>query len=266
MRREATEDRVLPPGWVERLSHEADLKASWAELRGRRNFYAEAMRGLVRSLEVKPRAAETRFRRALVLSDREPKTISNLVRQVLLNGFWIDNKALDGTIESVQRVEPLEFPEFPPCVVREYPEIQLVNNVRLSVDGTLRLYWGEWDRAVELFQEILARSGGRLQDVVATAYLGIASAEYNLGREDVARRHLECAGLAIQAGGTTLHRARVASNLAALYLCLGAVEAARDWARFLTRLECPVATKAAFFKRVAIIRERWDERPILLPI
>lgn len=264
MQNDPTRPSPLPKGWVRAFFDEVDLEASYAALAGCQHFHAETMRGVIRSLEVRVEEAEKHFARAFDLSGLEPRTIPNLVRRITLTGFWLENKLVAGWIQGLENTRPLEFPDLPQEVVDEYPEVRFVNQVRLSVDGEIRLHLGSWEESAAIFRDLIQRCEGEPEDVLAVPYIGLAASLYNLGDRDAAMRNLENAGLCMQVGGTTLNRARVAANLHALYQCLGEDSAARDWRAFLDHLPCPSRTKSAFLKRSEILLDRWTERPVML--
>lgn len=257
-------DSVLPDGWLDGLFHRADLDASFRGLRRVSHFHAETMRGRIRSLQVRFEEADVHFAKALKKALKTERTIPNLVRQLVLNAYWFENRLLQGPIHGVESPREFRFPDFPEAIRKEYPEVEFVERLRLSAEALLRLHLGEFEISAKIYQDLVEKCRPECDDRLALQYLGLGASLHNLGQTEDALRNLENAGLCIQVGGPLLNRGRIAANLLAAYSCLEQMEMARDWRIFLENLDCPETTKEAMFKRSTLVVERWTRESRLL--
>ena len=258
------EKNVLPEGWYDEFFERADLEGSFDLLHGNDHFYAEAMRGRIRSLQVRLKDAWTHFDKATALAAGAPVTIPNLVRQFLLNLYLFDNALLQEPLDREAKIPVAKIPELPPKVSTEFPEVAHVIELRLSAEGYLRLHVGEYEIARKVFKKLVSSYARGPDATLSVYYCGLAAAERNLGLEDLAERTLENAALAVQAGGSTLNRVRASSVLYAFRTWLDELEEAEGWRQFLLRLECPEDTKEAFLRRSNILIERCSQEECLL--
>ena len=266
MREYPKKDRVLPDGWLKEFFNKADMAASYAALSGCTHFHTESLRGLIRSIELRPREAREHFQQALKLSQEAPKTVPNLMRQVLLGCFRFEHRLLEGPLKKEEDVPKLEFPAFSPEVVKEYPEIKVAERLRLTTEGLVQLHLGGWRESCGIFEEILEKNRHEREEILAPHYLNLAVSQYNLGEHQSALRNIENSGFCAQVGGSTLNRVRIAGNLWAIYKCIEERDAAAGWRAFLEQLDCPEATKDAFLRRNEILVVRWVRDSVLLPV
>lgn len=242
----------LPSGWLQGFHSRADFERSFAELEGQKHFYAEAMRGHIRSFQLRFAEGWKHFDRAYELSQRAAENIPNLVRQFLLNIYCFEHALLEEPLtdkKQGEKMPSLWLPALPDFVLEEYPEVKLVINLRRHAEGILCLHLGKCSQAARVF-EGLTRGGG------ATAYLGLAAAQHGMGNGELARSSIENAARILKAGGDTLDRARAAAVLQAFYTFLAEDEEANSWKIFIEGLPCPLETHEVFLRRAGIILER----------
>ena len=251
------ESSPLPNGWRYRFVLKGDLDASYAELEGYDHFFADTMRGLVRSLQLRFEAAWELFDAAYEKTTEAAESIPNLVRQFLLNIYTFDNALMEGPLNPDNaQIPDAHIPTLPDKILDEYPEVRLVINLRRGSEGILRLHVGDFEISAEVFEGLLRSNPSAPPDRLAMPYIGLAAALFNLGKEDEARRNLENAAFAVQAGREVIGRGRAAAVLHAFHSYLGESSAAQDWIEFLDHLECPQKTRELFLQRAEIISER----------
>jgi hypothetical protein len=250
------QDSTLPEGWQQSFLDAADLDKSFGALRRCDHFYAEVMRGRIRSLQLRVDEAERYFQRACASSEEAEETIPNLLRQFMLHTYRFYNILLRGPIEPDDTLPGPLLPEIGDAVLREYPELREVVKFRLRAEGLLRLHLADYDVAAELFEDLIESEADGPPDALVAYYLGLAAAHYNRGFDDLAERQLENAALGIQSGGRTLNRALAAGVLHGLYTYMEEPGEAAGWEQFLQRLECPQATRDVFLERGRLIVER----------
>jgi tetratricopeptide (TPR) repeat protein len=255
----------LPQGWQEELATKADLQSSLVALEGRSHFYVEALKGHLKSLQLKFEEAWKHFDKAQEMVDDAEESIPNLIREFLLHIWCFENAIVEAPLIETNIDPPaLWIPELPQQVMEDYPEVRLVLNMRRQAEAMLRLHLGHWDEAVELYRELIEDNHKEPRSSLGFYYLGLASCQYNMGLEDEALRNLENAGLACLSDGKTLERAKLAGILYALYSHIQDGEEAQSWQAYLRGLPCPDATKEVFFERGRILLDRCAQRSSLL--
>lgn len=267
MRRTSRYRPILPKRWVEEFFEAADLERSFEGLRGVRHFHADTMRGRIRSLQVRLEEAHKYFEKAYAGACIAPRSIPNLMRELTLHAYWLENRALQGPLEPVEDEDFTEFPEFPDDIIEEYPEVLVAARIRNSAEALMYLHSGKYTIAAEIYSVLVERDREERGDVLAGHYIGLAASVYNVGLRDGAMDCLEKAGTALRSGGgPVLHRCILGANLEATYRCLGEDALAEEWRRYVEALECPSATKAAFRRRTGITARRWAEESRLLVV
>lgn len=257
---------VLPPGWYLDLLNRADLEASYRALNGVKHFSAEALRGRIRSFQLRLDDAWEHFEKATRAADKARETIPNLVRKFLLHVYVCENALLSHPIDRTVSVPYMTMPELPRAVFKRFPEVRYVVDARLSAEAALRLHLGDYHTSSMLFMSLVEAHGAKPDAALALHYSGLAAAQYNLGLTDESRRNIENAALALRSGGSVLNRVKAAGILHALQLFLEEPQEAVDWLEFLKRIECPEATKEAFLARGKMMLERSTSQHCLLVI
>jgi hypothetical protein len=254
--RRATRD-PLPKGWLEDFFAKADFEQSFQALEGRRGFFPEALRGRIRSLELRLDEGWQHLDAAYKKSARAPETLDNLIRQFTLNVWCFEHALIEGPLDrGATKVLPsFWLPELPPQLLKEYPEVKTIIGVRKYTEALLRLHLGRVKQAASLFEELVEERRSRPDEVVL-CYMGLAACHEQIEGKAAALRRLEEAGLATLASDFCLLRARAAGSLQGMYRFLGREEEAKDWEIFLGRLSCPAETKVAFLGRGELILER----------
>lgn len=264
MKRE--EESVLPQGWHERFNGKADFSSSYRELARCGHFYSEAMRGRIRSYELRCEEAAEHFLKAGELSSKEPETVPNLVRQFLLNVYTFDNALADAPLERGVRLPTLWLPELPDRLTKDYPEVRLIKSSRKQTEAVLRLHVGEPEQAASLYEELLWEDKAALSIGKAFWYLGLAAALHSLDLMCEMRENLENAGLILRTTGNTLNRAYASALLHAFHCYLEEKEDAVEWRAFLERLPCPEPTKEVFKERAKLVLARCQAQQCLLVV
>ncbi|MGQ9589672.1 MAG: hypothetical protein ACUVYA_05175 [Planctomycetota bacterium] len=261
---------ILPKRWIEDFFEAADLERSFEGLRGAKHFHADTMRGRIRSLQVRLEEAHKYFERAYAGACIAPKSIPNLMRELTLHAYWLENRALQGPLEPVEDEDFTdfpEFPEFPDEIVEEYPEVLVAARIRNSAEALMYLHSGKYTIAAEIYSILVERDHEERGDILAGHYIGLAASVYNVGLRDGAMDCLEKAGTALRSGvASNLTRCILGANLEAAYRCLGEETLAEEWGRYVADLECPAPTKAAFRRRTGIAARRWAEESKLLVV
>lgn len=257
-------ESVLPKDWYRELFDKADLERSFQRLEGIEHFYAAAMRGRIRSLQMRLDDAWEHLDEAADGVDKVPVNIPNLVRAFLLNIYSFENALLANPVDRSSPPPNSQIPEIPDEILEKYPEVGYVVSLRLSAEGTLRLHLGDFHVSSMIFQGLVQSYNKPPDAVLAMHYAGLAAAQHNLGLEAKSRENLENAALALHSGGDLLNRAKVAGILWGLHSALGDEQESGDWAEYLRRLECPEATREAFLERSRLLVERCALQDCLL--
>ena len=251
----------LPGGWRDDLMRKADLERSFDELEGRRGFYAEALRGRIRSLQMHTQEAWQHLERAQQKALRAQDDLNSLTRQFTLNLWCFEHALLESSPEPEgDGVPETRFPEPPGGLLEHYPQVRAVMTLRRYSEAMLRLHLGDWMDAAALFEELIENERANLDGNLPYYYLGLAACHHGAEVEDLAFRNLEDAGLTAAASGSTLRQARVAGALHGIYHLLSEDRRADGWKAFLERLPCPEATKKVFLRRGSLIGERSREQ------
>jgi tetratricopeptide (TPR) repeat protein len=261
----AEAEAPYPEGWQKEFFGKADLERSLAALEGYDHFFSHAMRGYIRSLQLDFEGGWEWFDRAYEGALEAEETIPNLVRQFLLNIHCFEHALVEAPLDADGGSLPhLAVPELPEAILRDFPEVRLVINLRRQSEGVLRVHLGDFEASLEVFEDLIEESPRERPDNLMWYYLGAAASQHGLGLVDEARRSLENAAFAAQTGGEVINRGRVAAVLYAWYRYLGEFDEARGWREFLERLDTPRATKDLFLRRAKIILERSTEQSSLL--
>ena len=256
----------LPKGWHDEFSTRADFDRSYQALEGVKGFYAEALRGRIRSLQLRFEEAWDHFDRAADETVKEEETIATLVQRLTGHIWRFETAISEARIESEVGF-PFEswIPELPERILKDYPEVMYILVLRKYVEGLLRLHFGHYLKAAGYFEKLIAETKDNVPWAqVPLYYLGLGASRYNLGEKEEGRRNLENAGLATHAHGELLLQARLSGALYGMYQFLGEQEEAQGWKLFLERLPCPAATKEAFLQRGEMIVTRSREAGGLL--
>jgi tetratricopeptide (TPR) repeat protein len=235
-------------------------------LEGVKGFYAEALRGKIRSLQLRFEEAWHHFERAENEMTKEEETIATLVQQLTCDIWCFENAIAEARVESDEGF-PFEpwMPELPERIQKDYPEIMYTLVLRQYAEGLLRLHFGHYLKAAEYFEKLIVETTDKVPWAqLPLYYLGLGASRYNLGEKEEGRRNLENAGLEIHVHGELLAQVRLSGALCGMYEFLGEEEEAQGWRLFLERLPCPEATKEAFLKRGEMIVTRSREAGGLL--
>lgn len=250
------EEQVLPEGWQDEFLDKADLDHSFQRLEGYGHFYAMAMRGLIRSLQLRLPEGRRYFDKAGRLAERAPETVANLIRRSQLHIFRFNALLLEGPVREDPSVLERQLPDVPADLERQYPGLKVVMHLRRATEAVFRLHLGQYGLSASIYERLIQDDSDAPRDAQFTYFLGLAAAKRNLGLEEEASRNLENGALAVQTGGRTLNRARAAGTLFGYHSYLGNHGESAGWGGFLDRMDCPETTKDVFLKRGKLIIER----------
>ena len=271
-------DPPLPEGFRRTFLGEADLARAFAMLEGCEHFFAEAMRGRIRSMQLRLEEAWDHFDRAADLSEEVEETIPNLVRRFLLEIYSFDHAVVDSPVPPEALIPASPLPPLLPSLFEQYPELKLVLDLRKFCQAKLLLHLGQCKRAAVLYRELIADNRDDPPEFPAMYYLGLAACQHGQGLLDDALRSLENAGLATvsmmsldpsdperaRGQGSRLNAAWDAATLSVFYRFLGDDDTAAGWRAFLGRLSCPSETRDAFARRAERLLERCFEHTQLV--
>jgi hypothetical protein len=259
-------ENPLPEGWLDEYVDKADLDLSYSRLTARRHFYVEALRGHIRSQQLRFEDAWDHFDKATLFCAESEENIPNLVRQFLLHIWCFENALVEAPLADGDLDVPvLWIPELPERILADYPEVKLVIDHRRNAEALLRLHIGKWSESAELYQTLIQENRNSVHnDSLATYYLGMAACQHNMDMKEIALRYLEDAGLSVLTGGRTLNRLLGAAVLYAMYSRIGDLDEARSWKSFLESFKCPQPTKEVILRRADILIERCAQKESLV--
>jgi hypothetical protein len=234
-----------PLGWGRRLHEQADLEASFEEIKEFEGFTGESLRARVRSLQLRMPEAERCFRRTVELAagpDVDPELAA------LNAAYHREHDLLSG--------RPPQRRSFPMLRIADEKAKALLSLHR-SLDALEALHSGRPEDAESIYRWLMGDTSNVGPERLAlwNVGLGVAAAQQDDGRE--ARRRLEVAGLhACDPGCRALGRVQIAARLAHVWEYLHDLAAADDWLAFLSAVRCPEATKGAMRRRANLLNRR----------
>lgn len=274
---------VLPQGWAKRFTEIADLDKSFQELRGHTHFFAETMRGRIRSLQLRFREAWRHFDRASELIDEFEEDKDNLVRQFLLEIYRFDNALTETPVDPDTDVPLFDLPSIDtpwttnsesaaahidlPRILSKHQDVKRALDQRRQCEALLRLHLGQCKEAEMILQNLIGDNPGARPAQLAAYYLGLAACQETLGRREEAERNIQNASLAASVIGEALSAATAVSQLIGIHRFLEQPTAAEEWEEFLDlHVKCPQVTKEIFLRRAELISGRCREhsRPVVL--
>src|SRR5690606_21440056 len=232
--------------------------AAYAALGRCDHFYTEALRGWVRTLQLRLSEAESHFDRSRELARGIPSTIPNLTRRFLSEAYSAECALLRGPPPRSERV-PLTTPAPAGSIASERPEVRVVIESCRACEARFLLHAGDFERGARIFGRLLSERQGERGAELAAWYLGLAACQHGLDLGEPAIRSLENAELATLSAEGALPALRDAACLAAFWTSLGAADRAREWRIFLDRFPCPEPTRTVFRRRSEIIARRCRE-------
>jgi hypothetical protein len=263
--------------WRRLFLDEVDLDAAYESLHGARGSYSEALRGRVRSLQLRSAEAWAHFDRAAELARKEKPTRRRLAERVFTATIRIEHALSENALSDQEREWVRDQGQFddilgPPgggildeadCV--EDPLSRRVRNLRLQTEGMLALHAGLHERAVESYRRLAEAQRGVLNTPMALAFVGTGAARHNLGADDEARRSFEDAAWTIQAGDVPLlMQIRVALLLQGAFSVLGSQSEADDWRQFVRAQPIPAKSLEIFERHEKRIIDRCLEAKAIL--
>ncbi len=234
--------------WAHRLSHLADLEASFDELGEQVSFWAEALRAALRLMQMRLQEAGQHLsaaRRLLAAADPAPP----LDRMLAFYAYARDRALLMGSGGWVSIPTPF--------LQGADGRLRRILLAHRSLDAAQHIEAGDSEGASAVLLELLQTSA----DAYYRAYwhLGLSVCAANLTGTAAAIRHLEVAGLHACSVEHPLGRCRLAARLAVLYRHYGDEGAGASWNTSLSGLACPEATKEAFRTRSRLLFRQLQE-------
>jgi hypothetical protein len=233
-----------------------DLERSFEALSSCEHFHASTLRGWIRSLQLRHRAADQLFVAARREGDAAPKSAANLVYRIQLEFFHLDDAMARSRCKESEAVTSGSELDVPEPLHAKHPEIRYALDLRKHMDALIRVCYGDNESALAAWQELIEASAERHAGVLFFYYVGAAAALHNLERFEECDRRLEEAELALQAAPSLYYQVHGAVIIAAFRSFRGHDDAARSWQTFLLSLKCLDATKAVFRRRSRLMLER----------
>jgi len=238
--------------WYARFEHRADFARAFRELPESGDFFVEALRGRLRSLELRFGDAWRHFGRAELAARREPESAARLVRGVLLEMFRFEANFVAFADEpSTCLLPPLGAPEsisdtaFAACA-----ELRAVLEIRWRCEAVARLRSGQFDDAAEAFRR-LDRLGATSTASRVETLLWEAIAARVAGRCGLAATRLEVAGSVFDGvdadAGVT--RTLLAARLVAGHELARDEVARRRWKQLFDGIAVPEPTRKLCLER-----------------
>ena len=250
----ADEDERLPSGWLEEFHERGDLERAFYLLRRSRGFYANGLRGWIRSLQLRTDAAWVYFYRAYQRFTEDSESILGAARRFGVILFSVETARLDGKVDLRDAPEETTLPEPFNQVIAAYSEAQDLLRTRKVLEGIRHLSIGEPKEASQVFEKLVEEDASVRPEELPQDQLLLAASRMQDG-EDVTR-DLEIAGQATEECPCMIARARAAANLSGILRHLGDNTKARRWREFLKNQRCPVTTREVFERRAEIIWAR----------
>lgn len=244
----------LMSDWVGALLG-GDLERADCLLSKGRGFFACAMRARIASLLLRQQAASEHFRKCAVAIKRAKKTQRNIARLLLTSAYAVENsivasrptKALSATCARLLRCSN--------CYAKSR-RIELARRQIAAIHARVLLGIGRNADALRIYQGLAAqesKESGPAENL-GFYYQGMAAARTGLGQDP--RPDLETAGFYCLISARVLHQARLAGILAASWRYLHCPAEGDDWFLFLSRLNCPQATKVAIVAHAELLMRR----------
>lgn len=257
---------TLPENWYYDFWEKVDFDQSYKDLGDNPHFYADAMRGRIRSTQLRLDEAWVHFDRAQELAVQAEETIPELMRQFALNMYSLDNALKQGVVTDFE-FPSFKIPELPDAVLEEYPEVRTAILQRQRSEALLRLHAGDYEIAADIYRDLLGCPLEKPNHIATDMYVGLAACQYNLGRVDEAMKDIQNAGFSILSGeASKLSRGFYSGLLHGLYTYFGEYEEAESWSGYLQSLEMPAASKKLFLQHgeLALRRSREESRLVVL--
>ena len=271
-------DTPIPDGWEEEFLTKADLERSYYRLIGRTHFFAAALRGRIRSYQLRPDPAWRNFMDAFerledAIQEPGPKSgldANCLIHKGLMEFYVLEHAALDFEVEELEPFEvdaeqlPNELLEKIEALFENCNDTPMVFRLHRTTEAFMKLQCSEYELAAQIFGDLLEKARDEKPEDLAKYHVGLAIAQHNLGDDKASATSIENSGLAVCAAEHTLNRARLSSTLIGIHSYLGNIDESKSWKEFLDRLKCPDATKRVFSKRAELLKTRCKEKARLL--
>lgn len=232
---------------------------------------AEALKGRIRSLELKFDEAEEHFdkaeekyKKAEEKYEEAEESIPNLIGECKLQICRFDNELLTGPLETGYKISYPDMPPLPEEIMDEYPEVKDVITLRYITEAKLRLHLGEDGKAKILFGKVINELGRKAPDYLS---LGLIAAEFNKNKEP---RELEynleilVDSLSHQIEKNLVRFLQNVANIYAFYLFENKHQEAKEGLDIINAVDCPKKTKDIFIKHAELYARRCEEAGRLL--
>ncbi len=243
----------LPPGWYSDLLHRADLDASFVALLGHDCGQSELMRGRIRSLQMRPSAAQAHFVRAAQVISTAAEDIPTVCLRFIVQAYTLENALVLEPPTRDAEVPPASRFNVPGNVLDEYPELRQALALYQWVRGIAFLNAGDARAAERVLSDLVGASDR--SDSGALHRIALACAQLNRGRRKACDETLASA-IERLTSEPLLVQVHAASVLRAFGRYLRDDSIASRWERELRSLPIPDDTRAAFVARSDLILGR----------
>jgi hypothetical protein len=264
MRGRVDEEERIPKEWSEEFHERGDLERAFYILRESRGYYADGLRGWIRSLQLRTDAAWRYLRRSHERSGEIPLSLLGAARSFGVILFSVETALLDGDMNLAEAPKEEPLPDRFDEVLAAYPEARAAMRVQKVLEGIRRLRVGEHDKAAEVFEDLVEEDREVFLDDLPQDHLLLSASRLNGGND--ATKELQDAQRTTEECPCMIARARAAANLAGILSYLGQANNAERWRGFLRGLGCPEATRSVFLKRADVVlnRSRIEKRVVVL--
>lgn len=238
-----------PPDWRDLIYEKVDFEAAFDALDGYDHFHTEALRGFIRTYQLRLDDAWSHFRNAERLFPGAVPSKENPRYLFLLRDFAagaaVTGEALDPGTDSALRTDR-EMARF---IRTRGPVEPIFDQVRVAQIAYYDLIRGNFQKTLNTFEFLLEESRERLEPQQVAFSIGAAAAAYELGLSPVVEKHYENAALGVNLTSQPFKIAQFSSRLYILLTHWGREEEAQDWLQRIEMIECPPQSRSCFFRR-----------------
>lgn len=235
--------------------YRADFEGALEAISSRDDFESYALRGKIRSLELRTAEACEHFERAEELYEEVAESDSEApIGYFYLQLYCLENALLEEAVEGLtEEVEARQESALEYLTARS-PN-SLPGMISLSAIGTYKLVRRRFADAAQVFELFLALTNvGWNVELIRTGFsIGAAAAAGELDRANEAERHYETAALGLGMVPHELMTGIYCGRLHALAARWGRKRESREWLRRIEKMECPETSKECFRRRAGLL-------------
>lgn len=224
---------VLPKDWAATLNETADVERALRQLIGTVHWYAESLKGCLKSRQNKPHEAERHFQAADEKSMR-PEKLEESVLHAMHLAHWQEHRIANGTVDKPMGADIIANPQ--------PGKWGVVQRYWGALNATLKLFRGDYTDALYDYDRLAAwpDSGKPRYDAKSRIAGGVCC--HNLGDNAGAEERLELAGITLRLSGSRWAQTNNAASLHFTYREIGHDRHASDWLSYLQALPVPRRT------------------------